>query len=224
MDLRRALASLKGGFGRAPKQEKSRDQPHSYFAGKEFTEDWTSNKLDLWLPVLSELVARPVNILEVGTFEGRSAILFLETLPKSKITCIDHFHRRPVENRFDRNTAEYGDRVRKIKGRAVGLMGKLLDSGEKFDLIYLDAAKERAGAFIVSALAWAMLKNGGIIMWDDLGWRPDKPPAERPEPGSRLFMSTFSECMTLIHDKSLSSRWHGQAIAQKTKDWPHQSF
>ena len=192
-----------------------------WFEGKEFTKDWTSNKLDLWLPILAPRREQPCSILEVGSYEGRSAVAFLEALPLSSITCIDIFKESEIEARFDRNLASYGSRVTKHKASAVPMMERLLKKGRSYDLIYLDAAKDRAGAFVVSALGWALLKVGGILIWDDLAWRPRRDQAKRPEMGSRLFMSIFAGCMELLHDDPAHrTRWPGQCVARKIGEWP----
>ncbi|WP_108001155.1 O-methyltransferase [Mycoplana dimorpha] len=205
------------GTAGAPTGESGNKGP----AGVEFTEDWTTNKLDLWLPVLAEMRDEPTDILEAGTFEGRSAIALLDYMPKSRITCIDHFKDADVEGRFDRNMAAYGDRVTKRKGSAVVIMEQLRRKHASYDLIYLDCAKERTGAFIVSALGWHMLKVGGIIIWDDLNWQKTRNPARRAEPGSKLFIKTFWRSMKVLHHPVSNPRWSGQLIARKVSDdWP----
>jgi hypothetical protein len=74
---------------------------------------------------------RPVHILEIGSWEGRSALFFLNYLSRSRIVCIDTFggnieHRLDpyfadlaprTEGQFDSNLAELMDRVEKIKGQ-----------------------------------------------------------------------------------------------------------
>jgi predicted O-methyltransferase YrrM len=86
-------------------------------------------------------------------------------------------------------------------------------SGKSFDVIYLDAEKTRHGAFAHSALAWPLLKFGGILIWDDLLWEEQRPHDQRPGPGIELFRSTFKSCLSVLHQD-----W--QLIARKTREWP----
>ena len=63
---------------------------------------------------------------------------------------------KKLEPRFDSNVAEFGTRIRKIKGRA-GLPNwkKIQQNREKFKFIYLDAGKKmRDHVLAMSLMAW----------------------------------------------------------------------
>ena len=45
----------------------------------------------VWRRVLAPLRKTPVRIVEIGSWEGRSALFFLKYLPYSRIVCIDTF-------------------------------------------------------------------------------------------------------------------------------------
>ena len=62
-----------------------------YFRERELTSDWTSPHLPQWEKLLADKVDVAASVLEVGSFEGRSALFFLQYLPKSTITCVDIF-------------------------------------------------------------------------------------------------------------------------------------
>jgi predicted O-methyltransferase YrrM len=183
-----------------------------WFRNKEFTADWLSVKLPFWLAPLRPWIDKEAEVLEVGSYEGRSAVAFLEYLPCCRLTAVDIFIDSTVEGRFDRNMAPYGNRVVKIKDRAIPAMEKMLDS-QSFDIIYLDTGKTRSVAFANSALAWPLLRVGGILIWDDLIWGGDRADHKRPEHGIRQFYRAFASCMDVLHEGH-------QLIARKTKDWP----
>jgi hypothetical protein len=92
-------------------------------------------------------------------------------------------------------------------------------SDRRFDVIYLDAAKSPHNAFAQSALAWPLLKVGGVIIWDDLlwegpsEWEPAIRSGEGPGRGILLFCSTFKPCLKVLHKGY-------QLIARKTDEWP----
>jgi predicted O-methyltransferase YrrM len=72
------------------------------------------------------------------------------------------------EGRFDKNLAPYLDRLRKIKSRS----GPALDTlytreAASFDLIYVDGSHDRDDTMLDTVLSWRILKDGGIIIWDD---------------------------------------------------------
>ena len=89
-----------------------------WFADKDFTTDWTSGNFTTWRRALSPLRNEPLRILEIGSWEGRSAVFFLNFFPRATIVCIDTFGGTPeedyvydglreqirgVEDQFDRN-------------------------------------------------------------------------------------------------------------------------
>src|ERR1700720_2897658 len=100
-----------------------------WFMGKSLTADWTSRFFSLWASLLAPRRNEALEVLEIGSWEGRSAIFFLRYLEKCRITCIDTFSGsrehalRPkwaselphIEGRFDSNLAEFSGRVVKIK-------------------------------------------------------------------------------------------------------------
>lgn len=210
---------------RGPRLKPAKVIPNTeeWFNDKEFTTDWLSPKLGPWFSVLEPLRNKPVDVLDVGSYEGRSAIAFLSYLPLSRVTCVDTFDlpgigthiddTNAVESRFDRNVAAYGQRLTKIKDRAANALDRLGVKKAKYDVIYLDAGKGRDWLFTLSALAWPLLRTGGILIWDDLRWGRDKPGHLRPGEGIRLFCATFSDCLDILHEDR-------QMIARKTADWP----
>src|ERR1700710_2270733 len=64
-------------------------------SGYSYTSDYISKNLDNWTRLLEEYRGRPgVRMLEIGSYEGRSAVWFLEnvlTHPTAGIVCIDFF-------------------------------------------------------------------------------------------------------------------------------------
>ena len=53
----------------------------AWFDGKDFTSDRSSSRFSTWTSVLAELVNTDIKILEIGSWEGRSAVFFLEYMP-----------------------------------------------------------------------------------------------------------------------------------------------
>jgi len=154
-----------------------------------------------------------VEILEIGSWEGRSTIFFLKYLTDSNITCIDTFsggienvadpkqsEELPfIEQRFDRNLAEYGDRVTKIKGRSDVSLGRIIPTGKKYDLIYVDGSHERDAVMIDTLMAWQLIKAGGYLIWDDYGGGSDASDAERVRSAIDVFLTWHYDELILIH-------------------------
>src|SRR5215468_9910581 len=124
----------------------------AWFRDKEFTSDWSSGNFTLWRRVFSPLCGEPLRILEIGSWEGRSAIFFLNFFARATITCIDTFsggtdhvaaQATRIEKRFDRNLAPFGDRVEKIKGPSRQALTRLSAEGRRYDLAYIDGSHAR---------------------------------------------------------------------------------
>jgi hypothetical protein len=50
-----------------------------------------------------------------------------------------------------------------------------------------------------SIMSWGLLKNGGIIIFDDYIWNLDKPTTLRPKESVDYFILTFSDYLTELH-------------------------
>jgi predicted O-methyltransferase YrrM len=184
----------------------------SWFSNKTFTTDWTSSNFSVWARHLVKFRDHAAHVLEIGSWEGRSAIFFLEFLPGCHITCIDTFEVRPehtanaggvvssIESRFDSNLVAYSGRVRKIKSRSLPALDQLAQASHTFDLIYIDGSHARSDVLIDSVLAWPMLKANGICIWDDYIWgAPDVPSAQRPQDAIDAFLDMHSEELQIRH-------------------------
>jgi predicted O-methyltransferase YrrM len=136
-----------------------------------------------------------LSILEIGSWEGRSAIFFLDFFAHSRLTSVDAFeggsdHVRDsvysqnlsgIERRFDLNLSNYGARCEKMKKRSLPALDKLAESGRLFDLIYIDGSHRRDDVLMDSIMSSRVLAHGGRIIWDDYLWELDRPSQEAPK-------------------------------------------
>lgn len=144
---------------------------------RRFTSDWVTPHVATWRRVLAPIVGKPgVRMLEIGSFEGRSALWFLDevlTGEDSEIWCIDPWEGECAAAGaiFTENTAPAAaaGRLIKIRGRARDFLPAMADEGDRFDAIYIDG-DHRAIAVLGDALgAWEVLKPGGVLIFDDYG-------------------------------------------------------
>ncbi len=168
-----------------------------WFEGKEFSTDWITRKLPNWERQLKRFQGRPIKILELGSYEGRSAIAFLNILPQAHITCIDLFT-GSLEQTFDENVREYLPRLEKRKGSVIAALDNLAQEKRKFQVIYVDAGKKRDHVYVMSLLAWPLLRPHGLIIWDDYQWGKDKASEDRPKDAIDKFISEKSEELQVI--------------------------
>jgi len=135
-----------------------------------FTEDWVSRNTRIWTRLLTGFKGKPnVHALEIGSFEGRSAMWFLENIltdSTSTITCIDIWV-GDYEKTFDDNVKAYEQpsKVIKIKGRSDEALRKL--KAQTYDFIYIDGSHFAKDVLVDAVLSWDLLKPGGIMIFDD---------------------------------------------------------
>lgn len=192
--------------------------PH---AGKyRFSTDWVTRHTDLWAKVLAPYKGRGnVQALEVGSFQGRSAIWFLENIlihPNSSITCIDPWgdlNEAGVlnENTFDDNIRLYGqpDKVVKLKGFSEEVLPTL--KRESFDFIYIDGSHKSRDVLVDVVFSWRLLKPGGVMILDDYErWdmRTYLVPHQVAKMGIDAFLKVFGPYIEIIHR-------HAQVVVRK---------
>ncbi len=175
----------------------------------EFTEDWTSRNTTIWMKHLGAFVGKAdVKGLEIGSFEGRSSVWFLENIlthPKASITCIDPFlvsskySAKKVEDRFDANMAAtgVGSKVRKIAKKSEEAWAVLEPAS--YDFIYVDGSHTGKNVFLDAALSWNLLKVGGVIIFDDYAAAPNYPAPERPRETIDTFLQVFEPYIEILH-------------------------
>ena len=122
--------------------------------------------MDDTLKVIEErLRARRTNrILEIGTAVGYSAICFSEFLePSGIIDTIERDEERIKEAKENIKIIDNNKKINIYEGDAVEILPTL---NEKYDVVFIDAAKGKYPFFLKEALR--MLKQDGIIFADNI--------------------------------------------------------
>ena len=108
---------------------------------------------------------KPVNILEVGTATGFSALLMLEYIGKeAKITTIERMEERAAK--AEENFKKYDKRgqITLIKGDALDVLSELTANCNEYD--FMDAAKGQYINFFENIKK--LLSHGGILVTDNM--------------------------------------------------------
>ena len=117
------------------------------------------------------------NILEIGSFEGRSAIFFLNYFNNSQLTCVDtwegsHEHNdismNKVEENFDNNLKKYFNRFSKHKANS-NLFFKTCN--KKFNLIFIDGNHHYKQVMADAENSLKYIEKGGYILFDDFTFK-----------------------------------------------------
>lgn len=107
---------------------------------------------------------KPKKILEIGTAVGYSALCFSKFLENGgKIDTIERDEERIKEAKENIKIVEDGKQINILEGDAVEILPTLSD---KYDMIFIDAAKGKYPFFLEQALR--LLNENGIIFADNI--------------------------------------------------------
>jgi len=170
----------------------------------DFTVDWIGHHAETWRNLLR--MFNPEKILEVGSCEGRSACFFINNCPRlHDLHCLDTWDNGNYfevlggfEQRFMNNINE-ALRERKIKltmlkGKShIGLASLIAEKENYFDVAYIDASHVAEDVLTDAVLAYRLVREGGLIMFDDYAWYDpnDRDVLARP----KIAIDAFSNVM-----------------------------
>ncbi len=136
-----------------------------------FSNNWFHEEIKKdWLQRFAQLKGKEVNYLEVGVWEGHSFFWMLEniaTATNSKLVAVDIFTDKKATNNFYKNldVSQAKNKIEVIKGFSQIELKKLRENS--FDIIYIDGSHRGMDVLTDGVLAWRLLKNGGVLIFDD---------------------------------------------------------
>ncbi|KAI0750679.1 glycosyl transferase [Daedaleopsis nitida] len=191
------------------------------------TQDWFSFNVDTWRNLFQHITSPNPRVLEIGSWEGRSAVFLLNEVcgDAGELVCIDHFDLMNTEagrerrRKLAQNLSLTGKHFRIIEQFSVPALISLLteettSSSPGFDWIYIDGSHEADDTFLDGELAWRLARKGAVVIFDDYHW--DKEPEDsvhHPKRGIDAFLALHAGEYT-----RLSSDTQYQVILQKTTE------
>lgn len=137
-------------------------------------EEIEKEALDTYVPIIRKetksflktliTMNRPMNILEVGTAVGFSALVMSEYAPAGcKITTIENYDKRiPIARENFKRAGKESD-ITLLEGDALEVMKGLAGP---YDFVFMDAAKGQYINFMPQVLR--LLKTGGVLVSDNV--------------------------------------------------------
>ncbi len=117
------------------------------------------------LSLLSKLI-RPINILEIGTYTGYSAICLAEGLPKNGfLHTIDVNEELAAMQRTYFNKSGFGSQIIQHTGNALEIIPEM---DIVFDLVFIDAEKKEYLNYF--DVVMQKVKSGSVILSDNVLW------------------------------------------------------
>lgn len=145
----------------------------------EFTRDWFGRYAAYWAELFADRgwhPGAPRTIIEIGSYEGRSALWMLENLlqhPGSRLICVDTFHNRESPDgywrRFETNVlgSPHAGKVSVSVSASLPFLASFVAAGNKADFIYVDGSHRAAEVLEDLVLAFHAIRPGGVIICDD---------------------------------------------------------
>jgi GR25 family glycosyltransferase involved in LPS biosynthesis/cephalosporin hydroxylase len=151
-----------------------------------YTNNWFDRNINLSMKLIKQLTNNgPVTILEVGTYEGKSAIWMLENLcshPDAKFVSIDSYSQDDLTVKPD-TYVNFCHNIKLIKepskfsqivGNSQDIMPTLIEKNEKYDIIYIDTTCDMEKVLIDITNAYKLLTEHGIILINNVGFDDSK--------------------------------------------------
>ena len=136
--------------------------------------DWFSSQSYFFKYFMMKLV-KNFKYLEIGSFEGNSAIFVSSNFSESRITCVDpwlnyeenkHLDLPSVEKIFDKNTQNFKN-IKKIKKTSENFF---ITNKEMYNFIYIDGYHKYEYVLKDCLSSWKILSPGGFLVCDDYIW------------------------------------------------------
>jgi predicted O-methyltransferase YrrM len=179
-----------------------------------FTQDWFQQALPVWEHLIPMLPERK-KFIEVGAFEGRATTWIIENMmeDEGEIFCIDTWQggedhvngeMQHAKENFDHNIKIVREKfpkrsVNACKGLSRHWLPVLVRERQKFDFIYIDGSHVARDVLTDACMAWPLLKEGGIMVFDDYMWGDPRDVLHRPKLAIDAFVNIFTEELNIVH-------------------------
>lgn len=187
----------------------------------EFTENWFIYGEKLWPIFVKHLPKRPKRkFMEIGSFEGRSAVWIMEHMmtPEDSLYCIDTWeggreHSQidmdMVKSRFDLNIVKAVWKtkipqlnvytIREKSSSALSRYLRFHRPEDGWDFIYIDGSHEAHDVLRDATMAWELLVEGGLMVFDDYLWGDPRQPLLRPKMAIDAFINICAPQISIFH-------------------------
>ena len=154
------------------KKKKFKKKHQNYLKLKKTTTDYFSINAYYWNTILKKNFKK-FSYLELGSWEGNSALYILKNHSTKKIVCVDPWdkdkifrksNKRKIFNRFINNLKNFKNRYSYFRMTSDKFF---LKNNKSFDVIYVDGWHSTWQVSKDIKNSWKILNNNGIIICDD---------------------------------------------------------
>ncbi len=178
-----------------------------------FTQDWFTQGI----PAIEEALSRfkgkdNLVMLEIGSYEGRSTLWFLDNILTGKncgIFCVDSFvgsrmeqennyYTQDIKSRLEFNLAPHRGKFTILAGDSQDIMYSQ-NFKDEIDIAYVDGSHRADDTMYDMLSSFRALKSGGVMLIDDYLWNFNKYPAtEVPKTAIDAFLNIFHDATEVI--------------------------
>jgi len=161
---------------------------------------WEPQREKVFGRMLEQYRGQPAHFLEIGSFEGASAIWLMQnvlTHPESTMTCVDDnsLGRQPQMLRNLR-TAGFEARTRLHWINSHEIRSHVPDN--RFDFVYVDGSHAAPSVMFDVVNAYLIVKPGGLVGCDDyLFTKPEA--GSVPKPAIDAFLALMGDRVEVVH-------------------------
>jgi predicted O-methyltransferase YrrM len=168
----------------------------------DFTSDYFSGQISNMKHCL-KILGTIDHAIEIGSHEGRSACWIIQNMlsPVGKLYCIDPFNSIEMKQRFEKNVVHATTQqksVEPIVDYSYVALAKLIAQRKQVDFIYIDGAHHNHEVMTDAVMSWKLLRDGGIMVFDDYFPLTDGMLPPSPRSAIDAFQGLFSEDFTLL--------------------------
>ena len=137
-------------------------------------------------------LAKPKNILELGTANGYSALWMAQAFDEATVLTVEPDAGRAAAARALFSEAGVSERIEVVEQPALAVIAALGD--RRFEFVFIDAVKSEYAAYLAAVMPH--IRTGGIVVADNLLWshRASATPSSDDDPstvGIRTFNAQF---------------------------------
>lgn len=139
---------------------------------KELTTYAESHRVPIIEPISMRFIThlikltKPVNILEIGTAIGYSALSMHHAFPSATITTLERDEEMIIKAQENISKYSLNDNITLISDDALVSLPKLIEQEKHYDFIFIDAAKGQYKKFFEYAMKLQL--NSGVILTDNV--------------------------------------------------------
>ena len=184
------------------KKIKDKKKIHKKFLlSKKITQDYFSSHAYNFYEIMKKF--EMPKYLEIGSFEGNSAMFIAKNFENSKIYCVDNWvgteeynnlNFSKLEDNFDSNISEFNN-INKFKMPSDDFFRY---NKKTFDVIYIDGYHKGLQVLEDFKNSWNVLNDNGLIIFDDYIWKCYDKIQDNPCYVINLYLKKISDDVKII--------------------------